>query len=105
MTPSGSRAESSRSRCMRSLTCGHEEGAMRRLTGIFMLIAVSLAGTASAQVAMLTQVAGDVRVSSGKAAGRAAVPFLKVSEGEKLTLAANARVQLVYLATGRQGTW
>jgi hypothetical protein len=78
---------------------------MRRLTGIFALIAASLAGTASAQVAMLTQVAGDVRVSSDKAAGRAAVPFLKVSEGERLTLAANARVQLVYLGSGRQEIW
>ena len=50
---------------------------------------------------MLTQVAGDVGVS-GKEGARAAVPFLKVNDGDKLTLAANARVQMVYLANGRQ---
>jgi hypothetical protein len=81
-------------------------GTMRK-TGIpvlFVLFVLSLAGVASAQVAMLTQVAGEVGVS-GKEGARAAVPFLKVNEGDKLTLAANARVQMVYLANGRQEIW
>ncbi|HSL20319.1 MAG TPA: hypothetical protein VK886_02200 [Vicinamibacterales bacterium] len=73
-------------------------------TGIFLLIAGSLAGSAWAQDVMLTQVAGAVRVS-GKAGARAAVPFLKVYEGDKLTLGENARVQMVYLAVGRQEIW
>jgi hypothetical protein len=77
---------------------------MVRKTGIFVLIAVSLAGVAHAQVAMLTQVAGDVSVS-GKEGARTAVPFLKVNEGDTLTLPANARVQMVYLASGRQEIW
>jgi hypothetical protein len=71
---------------------------------MFVLIAWSLAEVASAQVAMLTQVTGDVRVS-GREVARPAVPFLKVNEGDKLVLAANARVQIVYLATGRQEIW
>jgi hypothetical protein len=75
-----------------------------RKTGLFVLLALSLAGVASAQVAMLTQVTGDVGVS-GKEGARAAVPFLKVNEADKLTLAANARVQMVYLASGRQEIW
>jgi len=81
-------------------------GTMRK-TGIpvfFVLFVLSHTGVASAQVAMLTQVAGDVGVS-GKEGARAAVPFLKVNDGDKLTLAANARVQMVYLANGRQEIW
>jgi hypothetical protein len=78
---------------------------MLRKTGMFVvLIALSLTGVASAQVAMLTQVAGDVKVSS-KEGTRPAVSFLKVNEGDTLTLAANGRVQMVYLATGRQEIW
>jgi len=78
---------------------------MVRKTGMFVvLIALSLTGVASAQVAMLTQVAGDVKVS-GKEGARPAVSFLKVNEGDTLTLAANGRVQMVYLASGRQEIW
>jgi hypothetical protein len=77
---------------------------MLRKTGIFLLVASSLTGAAWAQDVLLTQVAGEVSVS-GKGAARAVVPFLKVSEGDKLTLAGNARVQMVYLASGRQEIW
>lgn len=77
---------------------------MLRKSGIFLLIALSVAGVASAQVAMLTQVSGEVRVAS-KDGDRAAVPFLKVNDGDQLTLTSSARVQLVYLATGRQEIW
>lgn len=63
-----------------------------------------VAAAASAQVAMLTQMAGDVKVS-GKEGNRAAAAFLKVNEGDTLTLPANGRVQLVYLASGRQEIW
>jgi hypothetical protein len=83
---------------------GHKEGAMLQRTGTCVLIAWLLSGVASAQVAMLTQVAGEVGVS-GKEGARAAVPFLKVNEGDTLTLAGNARVQMVYLTNGRQEVW
>src|SRR5574339_519779 len=76
---------------------------MLRKAGIFAVLAWSMASAASAQVAMLTQVSGEVRVS-GKTA-RMAVPFLKVNDGDTLMLAANARVQLVYLTGGRQEIW
>lgn len=77
---------------------------MLRRTGTFLVVALSLASAASAQVAMLTQVAGGVKVS-GKEAARPAVSFLKVDDGDTLTLDADARVQMVYLATGRQEVW
>lgn len=77
---------------------------MLRKIGLFVLLACSLASVASAQVAMLTQVSGDVRVS-GRDGARGAVAFLKVNEGDTLTLAGSARVQMVYLANGRQEVW
>jgi hypothetical protein len=77
---------------------------MLRKTGMFVLIAWSLTRAASAQVAMLTQVTGEVKVA-GKEGARPAVPFLKVNDGDTLTLAGNARVQMVYVASGRQEIW
>jgi len=77
---------------------------MLRKIGLFVWLACSFAGVASAQVAMLTQVSGDVRVS-GQDGARGAVAFLKVNEGDTLTLAGSARVQMVYLANGRQEVW
>ena len=76
---------------------------MLRKLGMFVLVAWSMTGVASAQVAMLTQVTGDVRVAGSDS--RNAVPFLKVNDGDTLTLAANARVQMVYLSSGRQEVW
>lgn len=77
---------------------------MVRKTGLFVLVALSLSGLAWADDALLTQVTGEVRVA-GKEGARAAVPLLKVTEGDTLTLGANARVQMVYLGSGRQEVW
>jgi hypothetical protein len=70
------------------------------LTGLLL----ACFGPAWAQVGMLTQVSGDV-VLSGKDGSRAAVSFLKVNTGDKLKLAKNARVQMVYFGNGRQEVW
>ena len=67
-------------------------------------VGLFLANTALAQQAMLTQVAGQVSVA-GKDGTRAAVAFLKLETGEKLTLPADGRVQLVYFGNGRQEIW
>lgn len=77
---------------------------MARKIAVFVVFACWCAAAASAQVAMLTQVSGDVQISS-KDGARPAVAFLKVNENDTLTLTANARVQMVYLATGRQEIW
>jgi hypothetical protein len=82
-----------------------KESGMVRQFVIGAAVFTLLTGVASAQVAMLTQVAGDVKVAAKGAAPRAAVPFLKLNEGETLTLAGGARVQMVYLASGRQEIW
>ena len=77
---------------------------MLRKLGLLVLVAWSMTGVASAQVAMLTQVTGDVKVAGGDGS-RSAVPFLKVNDGDTLTLAASARMQMVYLSSGRQEVW
>jgi len=73
-----------------------------RLMAIAMMLFV--AGTVLADVGMLTQVSGDVSIASD-GAPRAAVPFLKVNTGDKLTLGGSGRIQLVYFSNGRQEVW
>jgi hypothetical protein len=77
---------------------------MLRKTWMFALVTLSSTTTAWSQAVMLTQVAGEVTVS-GNAMAQTAVPFLKLDEGDKLMLRKNARVQMVYLANGRQEVW
>src|SRR5712691_7605367 len=77
---------------------------MFRRIAIVLMITSAFAARAWAEEVMLTQVAGTVKVT-GKAGARPAVPFLKVNQGDKLTLAANARVQMVFLTSGRQEIW
>jgi hypothetical protein len=57
-----------------------------------------------AQVGMITQLSGEVSVTAGGNA-KAAVPFIKVNTGDKLSLAGNARLQMVYFGNGRQEIW
>lgn len=69
-------------------------------------VALLLLGCASARadVGMITQLSGEVMMASAGTT-RAAVPFYKVSAGEKLTLGAQARLQIVYFSNGRQEVW
>lgn len=58
-----------------------------------------------ADVGMITQLSGDVAYVPSGGAKQAAVPFLKVNTGDRLTLAKEARVQIVYFGNGRQEVW
>jgi len=73
---------------------------------IQVVAAMSLwvSAVAWADVAMITQLSGDVSISAGGGTS-AAVPFLKVNTGDKLTLGNGARVQMVYFGNGRQEVW
>lgn len=73
---------------------------IRMLLPVFLLAP----GVVLADVAMLTQVSGEVTVSA-REGRRPAVPFLKISAGEKLNLGRDARVQMVYFGNGRQEVW
>ena len=57
-----------------------------------------------ADAGMITQMSGDVSIATGGNT-QAAVPFFKVTTGDKLTLANGARVQIVYFGNGRQEVW
>ncbi len=76
---------------------------MRIFRGIAVMLLLGCA-SAWADVGMVTQLSGKVSVVS-TGATRAVVPFSKVSAGDKLTLGANARVQMVYFGNGRQEVW
>lgn len=70
------------------------------------MIVFFLLGSAHAwsDVGMITQTSGKVSISSGDRV-QAAVPFYKVSAGERLVMESGARVQLVYFGNGRQEVW
>jgi hypothetical protein len=80
---------------------------MRGKTALFVFVAFVVCawcGAAYADDVLLTQVSGQVGVT-GKGGPRPAVPLLKVNDGDTLTLAADGRVQMVYLGSGRQEIW
>ena len=71
-----------------------------------ILVTLLLGGAcAQADVGMITQLSGEVFIASSGSARAAAVPFLKITAGDKLTLANGARLRLVYFGNGRQEVW
>ena len=73
---------------------------------IKLIVTLALCGSTSvwADVGMITQLSGEVSITSGSGT-QAAAPFIKVNTGDKLTLANGARVQMVYFGNGRQEVW
>ena len=67
---------------------------------VFYALALS-----AAEVGLVTALNGKVQLLEGKSAALALRPFVKVRDGDQLTLEGNARVQLVFFADGRQETW
>ncbi len=54
---------------------------------------------------MITLLQGNASYASGNDKGKPAISFMKLRSGDKLTLAADARMQVVYFANGRQEAW
>ena len=73
---------------------------------IKLIVTLALCGSTYvwADVGMITQLSGEVSITSGGST-QAAAPFIKVNTGDKLTLANGARVQMVYFGNGRQEVW
>ena len=73
---------------------------------IKLIVTLALCGSTYvwADVGMITQLSGEVSITSGSGT-QAAAPFIKVNTGDKLTLANGARVQMVYFGNGRQEVW
>ncbi len=81
-----------------------------KATTFFAAVMLVVSSTAWADVGMITQMSGQVSIASGASGAsggstQAAVPFIKVATGDKLTLANGARVQMVYFGNGRQEVW
>jgi len=72
-----------------------------RYLAVFLLAGIT---GAWADVGMITQLSGEVFLATQKGK-RPAVPFYKVSAGDKLVLIANSRMQMVYFSNGRQEVW
>ena len=73
------------------------------MTAIVLLGSIG-SGTAWADAGMITQISGEVSIAA-EGGKRAAVPFLKIATGDKLTLGNGSRVQMVYFGNGRQEVW
>jgi len=73
---------------------------------IKLIVILALCGSAyvRADVGMITQLNGEVSITTGNST-QAAMPFIKVNTGDKLTLANGARLQMVYFGNGRQELW
>lgn len=70
---------------------------------IFML--VSLTSWAASDAVLVTGVEGAVMLEGGGAGKVPLKSFVRLGEGDRLTLAANAKASLVYLGYGRQEHW
>ena len=75
------------------------------LIAFLMLLAASVSAFAQKDAALVTTLSGD---ATYQAAGTAAAPvqsFMKLREGDRTEVRANAKLQLVYLETGEVEQW
>jgi len=66
---------------------------------------IVLSGAALAQSVLVTALQGNVSVEAAGLGKAALEPFVRLREGDRLILADNGRVSLVYVAKARQETW
>lgn len=74
------------------------------LAAVAVLVA-STAFAADPDSGMITLLQGNASYAAGADKAKPAQSFMKLRSGDKLTLAADARLQLVYFANGRQESW
>ncbi|MBS4097908.1 MAG: hypothetical protein KGZ83_13840 [Sulfuricella sp.] len=77
---------------------------INRLLALLFLVPATL-HAAESDSGMITLLQGGVSYASGTDKGKPAAAFMKLRSGDKLTLANDARIQLVYFSGGRQETW
>ncbi len=70
-----------------------------------VLLALISAGISAAEVGLVTAVSGNVKFQEENAAASELRPFVKVREGDRLTMEGASRLQVVYFEGGRQETW
>ena len=70
-----------------------------------LVMAFISAAALAAEVGLVTAVSGSVKLQEEKSAASELKPFVKVREGDRLTLEGASRLQVVYFEGGRQETW
>lgn len=78
-----------------------------RKTGWMSVLLFFLSGSAAAaaEVGLVTAVSGGVTLQEDKSAASELKPFIKLREGDRLTLQSKSKVQVVFFDGGRQETW
>jgi hypothetical protein len=74
------------------------------IAGALLLGGQALGHAQGSDVGLVQQVAGDVSYVSSSGTGKTRA-FMKMREGDRFTVGAGARVQVVYFQNGRQETW
>jgi hypothetical protein len=70
--------------------------------GLFIFLSTS---ALAVEVALVTAVSGSVSFKEEKSNASELKPFIKLREGDRLTLQGKSRVQIVFFDGGRQETW
>ena len=77
----------------------------RVLIAFAVLLSTQTAALAqSADVGLVNQVMGEVTYASGTGGGKAQA-YMKMRQGDRVTVPAGAQVKLIYFANGRLETW
>lgn len=77
---------------------------MRKTVWLGTVLMLLSAGAWAVEVALVTAASGNIRLQEEKSASELK-SFIKLREGDRLTLQGNARLQIVFFDGGRQETW
>ena len=72
---------------------------------IGILLILLSAGASAVEVGLVTAVSGNVTLQEDKSTASEIKPFIKLREGDRLTLQSKSRLQVVFFDGGRQETW
>lgn len=78
---------------------------MRKTGWLGVLLVFLSANAAAVEVGLVTAVSGKVLLQEEKSPASELKPFVKVREGDRLTLQGKSRLQVVFFDGGRQETW
>ena len=78
---------------------------MRKTGWIGALLFLLSAGAWAVEVGLVTAVSGGVRLQEETSAAGELKAFVKLREGDRLTLQGGSRLQIVFFDGGRQETW
>lgn len=78
---------------------------MRKSNWLGVLLLLLSAAASAVEVGLVTAVSGGVTLQEEKSAASELKPFVKLREGDRLTLQGASRLQVVFFDGGRQETW